>query len=80
MTERARYSIHGLPNDTLTSDVINERAFKVSIENLSAVGSVLAARLIEMESMNNEILEQMKLLNNRFEETFNTGLNETDND
>ena len=29
MTKRARYSIHGIPNDILTSDTVNERRLKV---------------------------------------------------
>ena len=33
MTERARYSIHGIPNDTLTSDVINDSTSEQPIFN-----------------------------------------------
>lgn len=70
------YSKQGLPEDLLTSDVEGERKLKVDA-NLS---EQLATALIESESTNQKILEQLLLLNSRFEEAFNTGLTEADND
>tara|TARA_R110002096_G_scaffold302817_2_gene497809 strand:- start:50 stop:1558 length:1509 start_codon:yes stop_codon:yes gene_type:complete len=42
MTDRARYAIHGIPNDTLTSDVINERRFKVETSNSTTAYGALS--------------------------------------
>ena len=40
MIERARYSIHGIPNDTLTSDYIDSRRYKVStLDSFSSAGA-----------------------------------------
>ena len=40
MTERARYSIHGLPNDLTTSDVVNSRRLKTSaLDSFDAAGA-----------------------------------------
>lgn len=77
---RKQYSIHGIPSDTLTGDKIGERAYKVAIDNMVELNTSLALTVIELESSNKRILEQLKLLNDRFEEAFNTGLTEIDHD
>ena len=75
-----------MPIDLMTSELRNERRLKVEAEILAETGGsleLLLLRLISVSSSENQserILEQLKLLNLRFEETFNTGLNESDLD
>lgn len=78
--DRKQYALKGIPNDTLTSDIVNERSFKVSIDNLTELYQLTAASLVDSNSVNKKILEQLRLLNNRFEEAFNTKISEIDND
>ena len=68
-----------LPFDLMTNDVKDSRRLKVESVVVD-LQKQLAETLITSESTNKMILEQLRLLNNRFEEAFNTGLNEVDND
>mgnify|MGYP003643028328 FL=1 len=77
MVDRARYSIHGIPNDTLTSDVINERRFKVEGSDAGELVK-LNARVDGLQSLFERVNENLELLNARIEEAFNTGINKED--
>jgi hypothetical protein len=70
------YNKKGLPDDLLTSKVYGERRIKVDAD----VELQLIKAMIGLESSNSKILEQMKLLNIRFEEAFDTKLTEADNE
>lgn len=66
------------PNDLLTSDKIGERSVKVSITDAQNVDGPLSSLVFDLVASNVAILEQLKLLNARFEETFNTKIEECD--
>ena len=66
------------PNDLLTSDKIGERAVKVSLDNLSDVEVILLQALNDVSTSLCNISEQIKLLNARVEEAFETGLTTDD--
>ena len=68
------FSKQGLPEDLLTSKIEGERKLKVDAD----LAAQLAVAFIESESTNAKMLTQLKLLNARFEEAFNTGLEEKD--
>ena len=68
------------PNDLLTSDKIGERAVKVSIENLGEVGFLIATQLASLVEAQEQTLSQLKLLNARTEEAFETNIQEDDAD
>ena len=70
------YSKNGIPEDLLSSDVEGDRRLKVDAD----LESQLAMSVIEANSLSLALLEQLRLLNNRFEEAFNTGITEADND
>tara|TARA_R110002096_G_scaffold428601_1_gene640516 strand:- start:163 stop:405 length:243 start_codon:yes stop_codon:yes gene_type:complete len=75
------YKIDGIPSDTLTSDKVGERAYKVSLDNQEIVSSLVEAltlATLKVESQNTDIIEQLKLLNLRFEEAFDTKMNAED--
>ena len=74
---RARYAIHGIPNDTLTSDVINERRFKVEGSDAGELVK-LNARVDGLQSLFASVNENLELLNARIEEAFNTGISKED--
>lgn len=67
-------------NPKLIVDVSKSENLDVSIANLTEISRVLTVSLLDISSLNNKILEQLVLLNNRFEETFDTKLTEADND
>ena len=69
------YYHQGIPSDLLTSDYADKRRLKV--DDAALIQQVIEAS-VQASSINREILEQMKLLNARFEEAFNTKLNEGD--
>ena len=68
------------PNDLLTSDKIGERAVKVSLDNLSDVEGLLVSSLFGISDTLLEINRQMRLLNTRIEEAFETKIKESDID
>ena len=80
MVDRKRYSIKGIPNDILTNDIVNDRRFKVESQQdpdveFTAPTYQLLASLLDV---NIETLNQIKLLNARFEEMAETHINEQD--
>ena len=74
---RSRYSIHGIPNDTLTSDVINERRFKVEGSDAGELLK-LNAKVDGLQSLFASVNENLELLNARIEEAFDTGISKED--
>ncbi len=68
------YSKQGLPEDLLTSDIENERRLKVSSASDIDTNSITAQLLSSVVSTNRDVLAQLKLLNARVEEAFNTGI------
>ncbi len=77
MTKRARYSIHGIPNDILTSDTVNERRLKVEASDAGELLK-LNAKVDGLQSLFESVNENLELLNARFEEAFNTGISKED--
>ena len=77
MTERARYSIHGIPNDILTSDTVNERRLKVEVSDAGELLK-LNAKVDGLQSLFESVNENLELLNARLEEAFNTGISKED--
>lgn len=78
--DRASHKLDGIPNDTLTSDVVNERAFKVSLSNLDEVAHLVATQLSTIVDSMTDLNNQMALLNARLEEAFETQIKEEDTD
>ena len=72
------FTLPGLPNDTLTSEIVNERSFKVALQNLGEISDSLAIVLAKTHEQNDSIINELKLLNLRFEEMANTRINEND--
>lgn len=70
----SNYEKRGLPEDLLTNKIEGERKVKVSSLSDSDTNSIIAALLSQISSSNNDIRDQLKLLNARFEEAFNTRL------
>ncbi len=68
------------PNDLLTSDKIGDRAVKVSLENLSDIERILIEVISRMNDQLENISIELKLLNARYEEACETGINEGDID
>ena len=67
-----------LPIDLMTSELRNSRRLKVTDDNLVTVIELMMLANVQSESQNNSIINELKLLNARFEEAFNTGLEEKD--
>lgn len=68
----------GLPSDMVTSEIIGDRKLKVSIENLNQLGDLLSMSFAKMHEQNTLIINELKLLNLRFEEMANTNLTHRD--
>ena len=62
------------PIDLMTSEKVNDRRLKVEAEIISSEALILfvAQSLITVESQNSQIIDELKLLNMRIEEAFNT--------
>lgn len=76
MSHTKPYSIKDFgPSDLLDSEVENERAVKVSLNNLTAVEQMLFRALSDLIDTNGLVLDQMKLMNARIEEAFETRIN-----
>ena len=69
------YHKKGLPDDLLTSTTEGEREVKVSLIASDDLALFLAQTLAQSIEQNQEIINQLKLLNIRFEEMANTKLN-----
>lgn len=67
-------------NPSLSVNVSNKEPVPASIEDISGVIVALNVLMTDLRITNKRTLEEIMLLNKRFEETFNTGLNEIDND
>ena len=67
-----------LPIDLMTSELRGDRRLKVSDDSLATVIELMMLANAQNESQNNLIISELKLLNARFEEAFNTGLEEKD--
>ena len=68
----SEFDLTGLPKDLLTSKFEGARSLKVSINEVGELLKTLTLALIESESVNHELLSEVKLLNSRIEEAFNT--------
>ena len=55
-----------------------EQSVKVTTVNKQELEERVVSALLELTSVSCDILEQMKLLNARFEEAFNTNIDERD--
>lgn len=76
--ENIEYTIKGIPNDLLTNEKVNDRRLKVSNADDLNTNSITAKLLNEVVSTNRQILAQLKLLNARTEEAFNTKIEDID--
>ena len=59
-------------------NIENGTSQKVTIDNISELMLILTKAFIESEDQNARILEQLRLMNMRIEEAFNTRINEGD--
>jgi len=72
------YHKKGLPDDLLTSEIEGARQIKVSPVANEDFEIFLSKILLEQNTTSLKILEQLRLLNIRFEEAFETKINEGD--
>lgn len=72
------YTLPGIFSDLLTSEKIGDRKFKVSVENLSEIGKLLTISLLKTHEQNDLIIQELKLLNLRFEEMAETKITKDD--
>lgn len=79
MSQRRTFTVPEFgPNDLLTSDKIGERAVKVEEVNPQDELSPIGSLLFDLVSTSASILEQVRLINARFEEALNTKITEAD--
>ena len=70
--------LQGLPDDLLDSDHPYLRSVKVSLQNLTELQAVMLQTFNELIESNKNIEKQLKLLNARSEEAWNTEIEECD--
>lgn len=69
------YDIGGIPSDTLDSDVVGERNYKVSVKDSEELISFLAKSLSRITDQNSVIIKQLCLISTILEEMGETGIN-----
>ena len=72
------YHKKGIPDDLLTSNKEGGREIKVALTKNNQVSTELLKSLYLMRESNKLILNQLELLNARFEEAFQTKINKGD--
>lgn len=72
------YHKKGIPEDLYTSETENEREIKVSPVANEDFETFFNKVLLEQNNIAKRILKQLELLNARFEDTFETDINEVD--
>ena len=72
------YDKQGLPDDLLTTDIEDEREIKVSPVANEEFEVFFSKILLEQNTISLKILEQLRLLNVRFEEAFDTKIKDGD--
>ena len=80
MAKRIPTILQGMPDDLMTTDHPYARALKVSMENIAEIQSSLLVTLSDLIQSNVDIEKQLKLLNVRVEEAFETHIQEIDID
>ena len=78
MATRIPSVLQGLPDDLLDSDYPYLRNVKVSLQNLTELQAVILQTFNELIESNKNIEKQLKLLNARSEEAWNTEIEECD--
>lgn len=72
------YDVGGIPSDTLSSDVVGKRNFKVSVEDSEELLLFLTDSLARITDQNSVIIKQLCLIGAILEEMSDSGLDLTD--